>query len=435
MSARGVLRGASRAFTARVAGAGLAFALGVALTRALGPAGAGVYFFAVTVATIGSVVGRLGLDQLVVRRVAGAFAAGDHGRVLATSRLGLEIAVAGSAAVAVLLFLAAPELEAHVFRLEGLASALRGVSFAVVPLSLVMLRGELLRGLNRTGVSQLVQVALPAAATLLFLALAFSLFGARPAAAAGAYAAGAAASALIAGLLWRRATALLACVEPPGEARELARAALPFLAVSLLALALSWISTLALALDGDDAGIGIFSVAYRTATLTSFVLVAVNAAAAPRFAALVARGELIALGRAARQAMLFTTAFALPFLILAWVFPERIMALFGPGFASGGRALAILATGQFVNVLTGSVGELLLMSGHEKSLRRCLIAATGISVALHTALVPRFGVEGAAAANALTLAALNLGALVCVRRRLSIDVLPFPRFALRRRHA
>ena len=133
--------------------------------------------------------------------------------------------------------------------------------------------------------------------------------------------------------------------------------------------------------------------------------------------------------------MLFTTAFALPFLILAWIFPERIMALFGPGFASGGRALAILATGQFVNVLTGSVGELLLMSGHEKSLRRCLIAATGISVALHTALVPRFGVEGAAAANALTLAALNLGALGCVRRRLSIDVLPLPRFALRRRHA
>ena len=324
MSARragGLLGGATRAFAARAAGTALAFCVGLAVTRALGPAGAGVYFLAVTVASIASVVGRLGLDHLLVRRVAAAVEQGDLRRLLAASRGGPAIALCGSAATALLVFLAAPVVEARVFRLAGLASALRCTAFAVAPLSLVALRGELLRGLARTGASQLVQFALPAAGTLCFLGAAFPAFGPTPAAAAGAYAASAAVAALLAGHVWRRATPWLAGVVPSGSARELARAALPFLGVSVLALGLSWISILALALRGDEADVGIFSVAYRTATLSSFFLIAVNSAAAPRFAAL---------------------------------------------------------------------------------------------------------------ANAITLAALNLGALILVRRNLAIDVLPLPRFLVQR---
>jgi len=430
--AGGLLGGATRAFAARAAGTGLAFCVGLAVTRTLGPAGAGVYFLAVTMTSIASVVGRLGLDHLLVRRVAAALEQGDHGRLQAASRFGPALALFGSGAMALALFAAAPAIEARVFRLEGLASALRCAAFAVAPLSLVALRGELLRGLARTGASQLVQFALPAAGTLCFLAAAFPAFGRTPAAAAGAYAASAAVAALLAGLLWRRATPWLAGVAPKGGARELARSALPFLGVSVLALLLSWISTLALALRGDDADVGVFSVAYRTATLSSFFLIAVNSAAAPRFAALAARRDLLSLARAARRATLLTTACALPVVAAAWIFPSEIMALFGPGFAAGGRALAILAAGQLVNVATGPVGELLLMSGHEGALRRGLLASTALSIVLHAALVPRGGLEGAALANAITLAALNLGALVLVRRNLAIDVLPLPRFLVQR---
>ncbi len=428
-----ILGGASRAFAARAAGAALAFCVGLTVTRSLGPAGAGVYFLCVTVASIASVVGRLGLDQLLVRRVAAALEQGDHGRLQAASRFGPGIAFLGSLAMGAALFAAAPLIEARLFRLEGLAPALRCAAFAVAPLSLVALRGELLRGLSRVGVSQLVQFGLPAAGTLCFLALAFSAFGATPAAAAGAHAAAAAVAALLAWLLWRRATPWLVGVKPGGRALELARAAVPFLGVSVLALALSWISTFALALRGDDADVGRFSVAYRIATLSTFFLIAVSSAAGPRFAALAARHDAVSLARAARRSTLLTTACALPVLALAWIFPEEIMALFGPGFASGGRALAILAAGQLINVATGPVGELLLMSGHEGVLRRGLLAATALSLALHALLVPRGGLEGAALANAISLAALNLGALILVRRNLAIDLLSLPRLPLLRR--
>jgi O-antigen/teichoic acid export membrane protein len=254
--------------------------------------------------------------------------------------------------------------------------------------------------------------------------------GASTGAALGAWTAGAATAAALGWLCWRRAAPRGVEPEFAGVSAEhlsaLAKDALPFLGVAVLALALPWISTLALALRGDEAEVGIFAVAYRTATLTSFVLVAVNAAAGPRFAALVARGDRRSLARTARRTALATGVCALPLIAVAWTAPGWVMSLFGAEFAAHGRVLAILATGQLVNVLTGSVGALLLMSGHERALRGNLVGATALSLALHAWLVPSYGPEGAAWASAASLAALNVASLVSVRRRLAIAGLPLP---------
>jgi O-antigen/teichoic acid export membrane protein len=346
------------------------------------------------------------------------------------------VALAASAATAVALWLAAPALEAYAFRMDGLAAVLRTIALGVLPLALVTVYGELLRGLSRTGTSQLVQIAAPPAWTLALLAPAVALAGREPRAAAAAYVGGAACAAAGAAWSWRRAMRATPAADPDARprhrsedgrtARELARAALPFLGVSLLTLALSWISMLALALRGDEAEVGVFAVAYRTATLTSFVLVAVNAAAAPRFAALVARGDRAALARIARRTVVATAGGALPLVLVAWIAPGWVLSLFGSEFAAHGRVLAILATGQLVNVLTGSVGALLMMSGHERALRRNLVGATALSLVLHAWLVPSRGPEGAAIASAVAVAVLNVASLAEVRRRLAIDVLPMP---------
>lgn len=427
MSSSWLFGGAGRAFLFRALGAGLSFGVGVLVARRLGPEGAGLYFLAVTIATIASVVGRLGLDALVVRRVAAARAAARNDELAATARAALRLATCGSALMALLLFASSGLIERHALRLEGLGSVLRWTALAVVPISLLMVTGELLRGLARAGLSQLVQVGLPPAATLVCLALAGQLFGWRPPQAAGAYAAGSAVAALLACCSWRASTSWLRSAPTRGVLRELARQARPFLVVALMTLALPWISTLSLALVGDSQGIGIFSVAYRAATLTSFVLIAVNCVAAPRFAALAAAGQHAELARNARQATLLMALCALPLLLVFWLFPARIMGLFGQGFEQGARCLAILATGQFVNVLTGSVGQLLLMSGHERAMRGNLLLAVLLSIVLHTLWVPSLGAEGAALASATTLAVLNLSSLLLVRRHLSIDVLPLPR--------
>jgi len=430
----GVLAGACRAFGARAVGTALAFLVGVVIARRLGPDGAGVYFLALTLATIASVVGRLGLDQLLVRRVAAAREEADLDRMASIGRDGLVLAALGSIVTALLLYASAPALEAYAFRIDGLARALRLAALGVAPLSIVFASAELLRGLGRTGVSQLVVTALPPACTLGFLCLALLITGGSPRAAVAAWSAGAATAGVLGALAWRRSAPRAASGGPPlsvaGEVPArllgLARETLPFLGVAVLALSLPWISTLALAVRGDEAEIGVFAIAYRTATLTSFVLIAVNAAAAPRFAALVARGDKAALARTARLTVLATAGGALPLVLVAWIAPGWVLSLFGAEFGEHGRVLAILATGQLVNVLTGSVGSLLLMSGNERALRGNLVGATLLSLALHVWLVPSRGPEGAAIASAAALAVLNVASVVSVRRLLAIDVLPLP---------
>jgi O-antigen/teichoic acid export membrane protein len=425
-----LLAGASRAFIARTTGAVLSYGVGLAVARALGPEDSGIYFLAIAAATMASVIGRLGLDQLLVRRVAAALGAGDQSAAAGTARAAMLITLVLSSVVSVCLFALAPVLGDQVFGLEGLTATLRLAALAVVPLSLLIVFGELLRGLSRPGESQLVQVALAPAATLIFLGLFVVILGPRPTSAVMAYAAGMSTAAFLGFALWRRATPWLADTKSSDESRNLARESIPFLGVALLTLALPSISIMALALAGDEAGVGLFATAYRTATLTSFALIAINAAATPRFADLHARGDHQGLGRSARRVTLLTLACSLPPVILFWTLPDIVMGFFGPGFVVGGRCLAILATGQLVNVVTGSVSELLMMSGRERALRANLGGSVVLSLVLHAVLVPLYGLTGAAIASATTVATINLVSYGLVRHHLSINTLPL--FKLRR---
>jgi O-antigen/teichoic acid export membrane protein len=84
------------------------------------------------------------------------------------------------------------------------------------------------------------------------------------------------------------------------------------------------------------------------------------------------------------------------------------MGAFGSDFAGGGPALQFLSIGQFVNVATGSVGVLLVMSGHEKAYRNIQIVAACIVVGLSYALIPTYGAAGAAIGAAAALIVQNV---------------------------
>lgn len=60
-------------------------------------------------------------------------------------------------------------------------------------------------------------------------------------------------------------------------------------------------------------------------------------------------------------------ALAVPVLAFMVFFPEFLMGLFGEEYKVAAPLLQILAIGQFINVITGSVGYLLNMTGHEKT--------------------------------------------------------------------
>lgn len=99
------------------------------------------------------------------------------------------------------------------------------------------------------------------------------------------------------------------------------------------------------------------------------------------------------------------------------------MWLFGEQFKSGANLLRIFALGQFVNVVTGCVGYLLSMSGHERDLRNVFFISGPMAIILALVLTPLYGVTGASVATAIALASQNLLAVGMVERRLGGSLL------------
>jgi O-antigen/teichoic acid export membrane protein len=223
---------------------------------------------------------------------------------------------------------------------------------------------------------------------------------------------------------WRLALRGIPNVVPRFETSLLLESSIPLFWVSSLQLVISWASTVSLGLLADSAAVGIFSAANRTAMLTSFVLMAVNSISAPKFAALHKQGDLATLGEIARKSAKLMALVASPVLAIFLLFPTWVMSLFGAEFASGATVLSILALGQFVNVVTGSVGWILIMCGYERLMRNNIAICAALSVSLNILLVPRLGAIGAAVATAVTLSLQMLIGAAMVWQKLGVLTVP-----------
>ena len=103
------------AFVMKALGAGLGFVFNVLLARMLGADGAGVFFLALTVTTIASVFGRIGLDNTLVRFTAGNAGLGNWSAVKGIYRKGMLLTLVASTAASLVMFLLVPWLAEKVF--------------------------------------------------------------------------------------------------------------------------------------------------------------------------------------------------------------------------------------------------------------------------------------------------------------------------------
>ena len=425
---REVLRGTLTAAPLRAIGTGLAFGLNVLLARLLGADDAGLYFLALTIAGVASTIGTLGLGHVLVRHTAANAARDDPVSAAAIARLGLRISLVCAVAVAALLLLVGPWAVDALLDKPELGRPLQWMALAIVPQTQMQLHSQLLRGLKKIALSQIVRKIDVPLLNMLFLALL-----------AGAYGlAGAVWSFLLANLItavaaawaWRRAIGPRAARQEQGSADpeavaagDLLRSGAPLLQTNLMNLLLGPLAMLLLGSMAPAAAVAIFAVAFRTARLSRFALMSVNSIAAPKFAALHSTADVKALATTARRSALLITLMASPLLFVLLVFPDRAMGLFGPEFVAGASVLTVLALGQFVAAACGSVGYLLMMSGREKLLRNQAALAALVGLGLNLLLIPELGALGAAIAVSSAIALRSLLGSYQVYRHLG--VLPF----------
>lgn len=417
-----VMRGAGVAFVVKVLGAGLSFVFNILLARRFGAEGTGIYFIALTITTIAATLGRFGLQHTILRFISEYMVDNNWGFVKAIYRKGIGLVLGISLFISFSLLYIAKPLAQDLFNEPDLILPIQWMSLAVPPLAILFLQAEALKGLSQIRDSQVLQgVILPTLTTIgiIFLGEGFGIIGA-----VWVYVAATILASLFGVFLWACRTPNLGKIRQEFPARKLLESCIPLFWVQVFTLMINWSATFALGMWGTKSEIGIFGAALRTAMLTSFILTSVNSVAAPKFSALYTQGNMKALSETARKSAAMMTLFAIPIFLFFIFMPDFVMSIFGNDFRGGGLLLRILTIGQFVNVATGSVGFLLIMTGNEKQMRNNTIVIGIITIILNITMVPYWGGFGAAIATSISMATMNIGALYLVWKKLGILTLP-----------
>jgi O-antigen/teichoic acid export membrane protein len=163
---------------------------------------------------------------------------------------------------------------------------------------------------------------------------------------------------------------------------------------------------LLLGVFGTPEMVGVFQVCAQLALVTSAILAAIGAIFSPVVAAAFGNDD-----RPRVQALYqLSTRWSLMvgFPLFLFVVGHAGLITQTLGIREGTTALVILSFGRLVDLATGSVAAVLMVSGHARLSLMNSLLFLGMSLVFDAALIPPFGLTGAACASGLSLVIINV---------------------------
>ncbi len=411
--------------------AAFGYAFKIYLARVLGPEDLGLYALGITLIGIIGIFNSLGLSHSAVRFVAAYQATGKFKQLHALLWRGAGLLLAANVVLAILLLVCGPFFAIHFYHAPRLVKYLP--LFALMMLAGVLsgFYGKVLVGYRdvklRTLIVNFIGSPLTMLLSMLLITTGLGLFG---------YLAAQIASAVIVSLLLLLAVRQLT----PAAARFSAQSgSLPerevwsfsasMLGIGGMEFVMGQADRIALGYFRNAREVGIYAIAATVVVYVPLVLSSINQIFAPTISDLHTRGEYALLARLFQSLTKWAIGITLPLALVLIILARPMMRIFGAYFEVGWPILVIGTIGQLVNCGVGSVGYLLLMSGHEKRLLRVQMVMAGVMVILSAVLVPLWGIVGAAIAAAMTNIGMNAWNLLEVRERLGLS--PYNRGYLR----
>ena len=173
--------------------------------------------------------------------------------------------------------------------------------------------------------------------------------------------------------------------------------------------------------------VAIYYAAAKTLALVSFIYFSVAAATAHRFSAYHVAGDRAGLSNFLTQTIRWTFWPSLAATALLLVFGRPILSLFGPQFTDGYPLMLILAVGLLARAAIGPIERFLSMLGEQRVSALVYAGAFAINLGLCFALIPLFGLAGAAIATAIALIVESIMLFVVTKRRLGFHVFVWKR--------
>lgn len=172
--------------------------------------------------------------------------------------------------------------------------------------------------------------------------------------------------------------------------------------------------------------VGVYFASVKTLALAHFVYFAVRAGSAHRFASYRASGDRERYERFIQETVQWTFWPSLAFAVTMVLTGKYFLMLFGEAFIEGTSLLWILALGVIIRSSVGAAESVLTMSGEQKNCALIYGLTFYVNFVLNWALIPAYGLKGAATATTLALAFESAALYAAAKRRLDLHIFIIP---------
>lgn len=204
-------------------------------------------------------------------------------------------------------------------------------------------------------------------------------------------------------LLNRRLAATIARGEREYDAKHWLATSLPIVMATGFYMLLSYVDILVLQQFRPPEDVAHYHAATKTLTLVSFVYFSVAAATAHRFSEYGASGDRARLHAFVANSVRWTFWPSLAILCVILVMGRPLLSLFGADFASAYPVMFVAAVGLIARAAVGPAERMLSMLGEQRRCAMAFATAFGVNLMACLALVPNYGMMGAAVATSLAL--------------------------------
>ncbi len=433
-----IAKGGSIAFIMNMIGMGVGYLFVLQVSAIYKDSTAAIYGQYILVSLllrIGSMFTRFGTDTSMLKYTAGFASNNLWGNIVDTYKKSLTLVVSFNIAVTLIAIIFSKQL-ASLFKLpEGLVQL---SSVFILPMALTLFHSQTLRGLKKIGISSFLQNSAFTIFNSIILLLVFPLINKNSfyfkSLLSYTLFAAIVIGALVSIILWLKSMpsknecANSFDVRQKLSIKQILSGSYPLLLVESSSFIGTWVEQVMLGIFATHEDVGIYNVCVKYAILTSISLRSVNSISAPKFSEYFFQNDYKTLGKVVRKSTKMTFWAAFPVTLIYIILPGFCLGIFGKSFTHGTMALSLLGISGLINVMTGSVGPLLQMTGHQKTLHRILWIGVFLEIILNWILIPLYGVTGAAIASLLCSAIKNFSMVFYVKKYFGFSTVYFPIF-------
>lgn len=401
----------------KISGMIIGLIVSVALARLLGAEGFGIINLASKIVAIITILGLLGIPQVIIKEVSIGRTQENWkhiGDVMHTSYILSGLVTLGVSLVCIFL---APWISEHIFNEEKLTFPLIVALLVLTPQVFSRLFSSGLIGYRKIWQSNLVDQTLSVAVVGVLLAICYiSKVEITINLVAILYAIGRLVVTISIGLYWKKLYAHK--LKRTFISKKILNTSMPLMLVSASLVISSSVDSVMIGWLSSAKQVGFFSVALKLALLTSFFMQITISTLAPKIAALYNSGKHLEMQQMVKQITKGLTIIGALVLGTVIIFGKFILSIWGEEFTEAYWILVVLGIGQFFNIASGPVGNLLAMTNNEKILRNITLITLVLNVIFNIFFIVKFEALGAAIATATTVALNMVISSIYVKKKL-----------------